>query len=200
MRGGEARLWLLDVALPLGGLVLLVIGANGVPLALVLAFAALGLAFVGWLAEADGLPLPRPGRVPIRRYGCWETPLAFGVRHEGRELVFCREEDEHGAWSSDYTVRERRGPGSELPLLPAAAAGGGWALCGRTPVGLLRFEHRERMSYVTRRSLERALTQAGGLRGQRRLAAGRGRETRLASSRQAPGTPAGTWRKSTSPT
>ena len=158
MARSETRLRLLDSALPIAGLVLLVIGAAGVPLALVLAWSALGLVFVGWLAEADGLPLPRPGRVPIRSYGCWETPLAFGVCHQGRELLFSREEDEHGAWSNEYTVREREplgdaDPRFELPVAPT----GGWALSGRAPVDALRFEHHERVSYVTRRSLERAL-------------------------------------------
>ena len=162
MAGSDARLRLLNAALPLGGLVLLVIGATGVPVALVLAWTALALAFVGWLAEAEGYALPRPGRLPIRSYGCWETPLAFSVRHAGRELLFNREEDELGAWSSEYTVRELAG--ASLPDLryePAAAPSGSWSLRGRAPVGALQFEHHERVSYVTRRSLERALHAAG---------------------------------------
>ena len=158
MAGTDARLRLLNAALPLGGLVLLVIGATGVPVALVLAWTALALAFIGWVAEADGFAVPRPGRLPIRSYGCWETPLAFSVCFQGRELLFSREEDEHGAWSGAYTVRERpRGRGTdarfELPVTPT----GGWALRGEAPVSELRFEHHERVSYVTRRSLERAL-------------------------------------------
>ena len=162
MAGSDARLRLMNGALPLAGLVLLVIGAAGVPFALVLAWTALALAFIGWVAEADGLAVPRPGRVLIRSYGCWETPLAFGVRHRGRELLFSREEDEHGAWSSEYTVRERPSgsgadPRFELPVAPT----GGWALRGRAPVVELQFEHHERVSYVTRRSLERALQAAG---------------------------------------
>jgi len=153
------RLRLVDGALPVLGLVLLVIGATGVKLALVFAWAALALSFLGWLAEANGLP--RPGRLPIRSYGCWETPLAFGVCHQGRELLFSREEDEHGAWSSEYTVRERprRSDAGEHFELPGVASGG-WALRGRTPVDALRFEHLERASFVTRRSLERALSSA----------------------------------------
>jgi len=165
MSGSDARLRLLNGALPLAGLVLLVIGATGVPVALVLAWTALALAFIGWVAEADGLALPRPGRVPIRSYGCWETPLAFGVCHRGRELLFSREEDEHGGWSSEYTVRERASAGGvdprfELPVVPT----GSWQLRGTAPVGALQFEHHERVSYVTRRSLERALRAAGAAR------------------------------------
>ena len=162
MARGGVRFGLLDGALPLLGLVLLVIGAAGVKLALGLAWVALGLAFVGWLAEAEGRALPRPGRVPIRSYGCWETPLAFGVCHQGRELIFSREEDEHGAWSSEYTVRERPALGHADPRCELQGlASGGWALRGRAPVGALRFEHHDRVSYVTRRSLLRALSSAG---------------------------------------
>src|SRR4026208_2463216 len=90
MAGSDARLRLLNRGPPLGGLgapghratggagsaglavggrVLLVIGATGVPVALVLAWTALALAFVGWLAEAEGYALPRPGRPPVRRHG-----------------------------------------------------------------------------------------------------------------------------------
>jgi hypothetical protein len=163
MAESDARLRLLNGALPLLGLVLLVIGAAGVPVALVLAWTALALSFVGWVAEADGLAIPRPGRLPIRSYGCWQTPLAFSVRHAGRELLFNREEDELGAWSSEYVVRERTG-GSGQPSEPAAAPSDSWSLRGRAPVGELRFEHHERVSYVTRRSLERAL-RAAGVRG-----------------------------------
>jgi hypothetical protein len=39
--------------------------------------------------------------------------------------------------------------------------GGGWSLRGRVPVDNLRFEHHERVSYVTRGSLERSLSVAG---------------------------------------
>jgi hypothetical protein len=157
----QTALRLLDGALPVLGLGLLLVGATAEPLALPLAWTALGLAFMGWVAEADGLALPRPGRVPIRSYGCWDTPLAFSARHQGRELLFCREEDEHGAWANVYTVRERpwvRGASAQFEL-PVAETGG-WSLRGRAPVAELRFEHHERVSYVTRRSLEQALAQA----------------------------------------
>ena len=161
MLRNETALRMLDLALPVLGLGLLLIGVTAEPLALPLAWTALGLAFMGWVAEADGLALPRPGRVPIRPYGCWETPLAFSVRHQGRELLFNREEDEHGAWADVYTVRERprvkgADPRVELPV----AETGGWSLRGRTPVAQLRFEHRQRVSYVTRASLEGALAGA----------------------------------------
>jgi hypothetical protein len=149
---------LVDSALPILGLGLLLIGAAAEPRILPLAWTALGLAFIGWVAEADGLALPRPGRVRIRAYGCWETPLAFSASHAGRELLFSREEDEHGAWASEYTVRERpRGRGGDARLVLPVAAGGEWSLRGRAPVSALRFEHHERVSYVTRASLERAI-------------------------------------------
>lgn len=160
-RGETVTLRLVDGALPVAGLGLLVVGAAGVPLALPLAWTALGLAFIGWVAEADGLHLPRPGRLPIRTYGCWETPLAFAVRHRGRELAFAREEDETGAWANEYTVRERPPvPGADLRFEMPLGATGGWTLVGRTAVAALRFQHRQRVSYVTRRSLERALGQS----------------------------------------
>ena len=74
MARGGIGLRLVDGVLPVLGLVLLVIGATGVKLAVVFAWGVLALSFLGWLAEANGLP--RPGRLPIRSYGCWETPLA----------------------------------------------------------------------------------------------------------------------------
>jgi hypothetical protein len=36
-----------------------------------------------------------------------------------------------------------------------------WSLRGRVPVDDLRFEHHERVTYVTRGSLERSLSAAG---------------------------------------
>jgi hypothetical protein len=74
-------------------------------------------------------------------------------------LFFVREEDpERGDWSDLYTVRDRPNgtdfdPCFELPLGPRNE----WSLRGRTPVATLRFEHHERVSYVTRESLERSL-------------------------------------------
>jgi len=156
-------LWVADHTLPAAGLLLLLLGVTTLPLALTLGWAALGLAFIGWVAEADGLAVPRPGRAPIRTCGCWETPLAFTVRHKGAQLLFSREEDpEGGGWSNEYTVRERAAcpgvdPRWELPVVPAS----GWSLCGRAPVAALRFEHHARVSYVTRGSLERALALTG---------------------------------------
>ena len=82
-----------------------------------------------------GLSVPRPGRLPIRAYGCWETPLAFSVRHQGRELLFSRDEDEHGAWSSQYTVRERpRVAGGDARFEFPIRETGGWSLRGTAPV------------------------------------------------------------------
>ncbi len=128
-----------------------------------LGWLALGLAFFAWVAETNGIPLPRPGRSPIVTRGCWETPLAFTVRHRDSMLLFTREDDpDRGGWSDVYSVRQRpKGAGAdprwELPLSPVSD----WSLRGRTPVASLRFEHHERVSYVDRGSLERALAVAG---------------------------------------
>jgi hypothetical protein len=167
MRGRLVRrgmgLWLADHGLAAGGLALLVLGKAAWPLALPLGWTALGLAFFAWVAEADGIALPRPGRVAIRTCGCWDTPLAFTVRRGDRVLFFVREEDpERGGWSDVYTVRDRANgtdfePCFELPLGPRSE----WSLRGRTPVATLRFEHHERVSYVTRASLERSLASTG---------------------------------------
>jgi hypothetical protein len=152
-------LWRLDHALPAAGLGLVALGVTVWPPAQALAWAAFGLGFFGWVAEADGFALPRRGWVPIRTYGCWETPLAFTVRHRGTLWLFSRKEDpDRGGWSNEYVVRERADgafldPRSELPLAP----GSGWSLRGRAPVVDLRFEHHERVSYVSRGSLESAL-------------------------------------------
>jgi hypothetical protein len=160
--GRGVGLWLADHGLALGGLALLALGAMGWPLALPLGWAALAFAFFAWVAEADGIALPRPGRAAIRTYGCWETPLAFAVRHGKAVLLFSRDEElDRGAWSDMYTVRQRPDGGDvdprwELPLDP----GSEWSLRGRIPVTALRFERHERVSYVTRGSLERALSSA----------------------------------------
>ena len=159
----EVLLRLADHALPAAGVVLLLLGVTALPPALTPGWAVLALAFFAWVAEADGLAVPRPGRAPIRTYGCWETPLAFTVRHGGGQLLFSREEDPGGGgWSSEYTVRERAAcagvdPIWELPVAP----GSGWSVRGRTPVAHLRFERHERVSYVTRGSLGRALALIG---------------------------------------
>lgn len=156
-------LWLADHALAAGGLVLVALGMAAWPPALPLGWAALGLAFFAWVAETDGIALPRPGRVAIRSLGCWDTPLAFTVRRGDRVLFFVREEDpERGGWSDVYAVRDRPNgtgfePCFELPLGPRSE----WSLRGRIPIAALRFEHHERVSYVTRGSLERALAGAG---------------------------------------
>lgn len=152
-------LWLADHALALGGVALVALGATGFPAALALGWTALALAFFGWVAEAEGISVPRPGRVAIRPLGCWDTPLAFTVRRRRRVLLFTREENaEDGGWSDTYTVRQQEdgtaaSPCWELPLGRCSE----WSLRGRAPVRALRFEHHERASYVERRSLERAL-------------------------------------------
>jgi hypothetical protein len=156
-------LWLADHMLAIVGLGLLLLGVTIQPSALPLAWGAIALAFFAWVAEADGLAVPRPGRTPIRTCGCWETPLAFTVRRGPSVLLFSREEDPvDGGWSNEYAIHERpdgRGtdPRWEIPVVP----GGDWSLRGRAPVAALRFEHHERVSYVSRGSLERALALIG---------------------------------------
>jgi len=167
MKGDRVRrgmgLWLADHGLVVGGVALLVLGATAWPLALPVGWTALGLAFFAWVAETDGVAVPRPGRVAIRTCGCWETPLAFTVRRGDTVLFFVREDDpEQGGWSNVYAVRERpKGadfePCFELPIGPRTE----WSLRGRTPVATLLFEHHERVTYVTRESLERSLATAG---------------------------------------
>ena len=77
-------------------------------------------------------------------------------------LFFVREEDpDRGGWSETYAVRDRPNgtdfePCFELPIGPSSE----WSLRGRVPVATLRFEHHERVSYVTRKSLERSLASA----------------------------------------
>jgi hypothetical protein len=156
-------LWMADHALALGGLALVALGATGLPMGLPLGWAALGLAFFAWVAETEGVSVPRPGRVAIRPLGCWDTPLAFTVRRGRQVLLFSREENsEDGGWSDTYTVRQQENgtaasPCWELPLGRCSE----WSLRGRAPVRALRFEHHERASYVERRSLERALAGTG---------------------------------------
>ena len=156
--------WLADHGLAMGGLALLAVGATTSWWAMSLGWAALAIAFFAWVAETEGLALPRAGRVAIRTGGCFDIPLAFKVRRGERVLFFVREEDPaRGVWSDVYTVRERpKGtdgfePCSELP--PAIRSG--WSVRGRVPAADLRFEHHERVSYVTRGSLERSLSAAG---------------------------------------
>ena len=153
--------WTADRALPWGGLALLVIGAIAWSPALLLGWTAVALAFFAWVAEWNGIALPRPRRIPIRTVGCWETPLAFTVRHGKSVLFFARDTIECRAWSDEYTVRQQPyvagvDPTWELPLTAAS----GWSVRGRAPVSALQFEHHERVTYVGRRSLERALAQA----------------------------------------
>jgi len=158
--------WLADHGLVLGGLALLAVGPATSWWAMSLGWAALAIAFFAWVAETDGLlALPRLGRVATRTYsGFLEPPLVFSVRRGDRELLFVREEDpEQAGWSDVYTVRDRPKdadyfkPGYALPPAPPS----GWSLRGRVPVDDLRFEHHERVTHVTRGSLERSLSAAG---------------------------------------
>ena len=157
--------WLADHGLAMAGLALLAVGAATSWWAMSLSWAALAIAFFAWVAETEGLlALPRPGRVAIRTGGGFDIPLAFTVRRGERVLFFVREEDpERGGWSDVYTVRDRpKGTDGFEPCynLPPATRSG-WSLRGRVPVDDLRFEHHERVSYVTRESLERSLSAAG---------------------------------------
>jgi hypothetical protein len=157
--GAQQGLWVADHALLAGGLTLLLAGVTLLPLVLPLAWLALALAFLTWFAEVEGFALPRPGRARIHTYGCWDIPLAFSVRHQGKTLLFTREDVPDG-WAPDYTVRALLSAGHvephwELPLPEGVA----FPVLGRTPVRGLRFEHHERISYVSRRTLVRALGQ-----------------------------------------
>jgi hypothetical protein len=156
--------WLADHALALGGLALLAVGAATSWWAMSLGWAALAIAFCAWVAEADGLlALPRLWRVAIRTGGL-EPPFAFSVRRGARVLLFvCDEDPERGGWSHVYTVLDRpKGADTFEPCysLPPANRSG-WSLRGRVPVDDLRFEHHDRVTYVTRGSLERSLSAAG---------------------------------------
>ncbi len=159
--------WLVDHSLQVLGLAFLMLGATIAPALLPLGWLALGLALFAWLAEAEGFALPRPGRRPIVGFGCHEVPLAFAVRHRGRCLLFSRDEDPtSGAWAAEYTVRELTGyEASGLRgargAFPTAAECGGASLA-RVPASSLRFEHRERASYVLSASLTRALRASAG--------------------------------------
>jgi hypothetical protein len=173
--------WLADHGLAMGGFTLLAVGAATSWWAMSLGWAALVIAFFAWVAETDGLALPRPGRVAIRVCGCGESPLAFTVRRKDKVLFFVREEAPGEGWSSVYTVHDRPNgtrfePCFELPIhsfpyaqrvnpsgewIEYTTQGGGWSLRGRVPAADLRFEHHERVSYVTRGSLERSLSAAG---------------------------------------
>jgi hypothetical protein len=161
--GPRFGFWMADHALALGGLALVALGVTGLPAALPLGWTAVALAFFACVAEAEGIAVPRPGRVAIRPLGCWQVPLAFTVRRGRQVLLFTREENaEDGGWSDTYTVRQQEegrtgSPCWELPLGRCSE----WSLRGRAPVRALRFEHHERASYVERRSLERALAGTG---------------------------------------
>lgn len=158
-------LWAVDHSPHLSGFVLLLLGATVAPAALPLGWAALAIALFAWLAEVEGFPLPRPGRSPIAAYGCFDVPLAFVVHHGGRWLLLSREEDPvDGGWTSEYCVREVTG----LQAAGLAGVRGAFpapqeraaAVIGRVPASALRFEHRERTSYVVTASLARALSAA----------------------------------------
>jgi hypothetical protein len=156
--------WLADHGLAIGGLALLAVGAATSWWAMSLGSAALAITFFAWVAEADGFAVPRLGRVVIRGGGL-DIPLAFSVQRAQRVLFFfCEWDSERGVWSDVYTVCDRpKGTDGFEPCsaLPPATLPSGWSLRGRVPVDDLRFEHHERVTYVTRGSLERSLSAAG---------------------------------------
>lgn len=158
--------WLADHGLAMGGLALLAAGAVTSWWAMSLGWAALAIAFFAWVADADGLlALPRPGRVAIRKDFGFDIPLAFKVPRGERVLLFVREEDaERGDWADVYTVLDRpKGTDGFEPCrgLPPNPIPSGWSRRGLVPVDGLRFEGHDRNTYVTRGSLERALSAAG---------------------------------------
>ena len=154
----------IDHALVWAGFALVALGLAAWPPATLLGWMALSLAFFAWMTEWNGIALPRPGRVPIRYCCCWESPLAFTVRHRNRVWLFTREDDAESGWSDAYTVRQKPNadPRWEHPLAPSweieLAPGNDWSLHGRVPVASLRFEHHERISYIACASLDRALS------------------------------------------
>ncbi len=155
--------WLADHGLPIGGLVLLAVGATTSWWAMTLGWAALAIAFFAWVAELDGLlVLPRPGRVAVRRGSGFDIPLSFKVRRGDRVLLFVREDDPERGWSDMYTVLDRpKGTDGFEPYFSLPLTITGWSLRGRVPVDELRFENHDRSTYVTRGSLERSLSAAG---------------------------------------
>ena len=110
------------------------------------------------LAAAQGLAVPRPGRVRIVVQGCWETPLAFFVRHRGHGFLFYRARGTPTdllpeaycviALPSECDAETLRWRGFEPP--------GDSRLIGVVFVRDLRFEHRG-SDYVDSRSLTTAL-------------------------------------------
>jgi len=155
MGRGRPVHWLVDHGLPAAGFVLLVAGSTVAPAALTGAWLALGLSLGRWLAEADGLSWPlRLGRRAVQTIGCWDAPLAFTARYRGEVFLFARDEDaERGGWSDAYTVYSGA---ATAGLVPAAA----WTRRGTAPVAGLVFERHERVCYVDRGSLKRALARA----------------------------------------
>ena len=156
--------WLADHGLAMGGLALLAVGAATSWWAMSLGWAALAIAFFAWVAEADGLRrapsgaggdpdgrrlrhTPRLHR-PARGAGALLRPRG-GPR--ARRLVG----RVHGARPTEGHRRLRA-----FYFFPPSTPSG-WSLRGRVPVDDLRFEHHERVIYVTRGSLERSLSAAG---------------------------------------
>lgn len=134
------------------------LGLPGRPLLLVVGTLVVGCAGLLHLASATGFAVPRPGRLRIVAQGCWETPLAFFVRHRGHGFLFHRNPDSaSGPFPETYCVialpsecdaETIRWRGFEPP--------GDSRLLGTVPTRDLRFDHR-RGDYVDAESLSVAL-------------------------------------------
>lgn len=158
---GPARKTLFQAAdlLPwLVGVTFVGLGWVGRPALMLAGFAVVGFTGLLHLAAASGFAVPRPGRVRIVVQGCWETPLAFFVRHRGHGFLFYRTFDAAtGLFPESYCVialpsecddETLRWRGFEPPK--------GSRLLGSVSAADLRFEHRGG-DYVDAASLATAL-------------------------------------------
>jgi hypothetical protein len=162
----DRGLRLVDLVLPVAGALLLGIGLTAAPSSAVgwttfsLGWAVLAASFFAGVAEADGLAIPRLGRVPIVARGCGELPFDFTVKHRGATFLFSRDEQPDG-WSESYTVREAPAfAGADARWEVPRGRAHAWTPRGRAEAADLRIERHGRVSYVTRRSLGRALERA----------------------------------------
>ena len=81
------------------------LGLAGRPVLILAGIVVVGLTGLLHLAAANGFAVPRPGRVRIVVQGCWETPLAFFVRHRGHGFLFYRTFDAAtGLFPESYCV------------------------------------------------------------------------------------------------
>jgi len=149
----EVVFWVVDHTAAVVGL--LALGFSpGRPAWATVASVALGVALLQWIAETNGVHLPRPGRTRIVTYGCWEQPLVLAIRRRARTLLFFRQFDPAGNLPDEYQV-------FALPVMSEAEVRSSWGsqplpeghLLGSVPAASLRFDHRNG-SYVLTSSLE----------------------------------------------